>query len=227
MSFPVAPTNNQKYLTSDGRIYIYSSANKTWDAVSSETLVNLKHNYAATGAPTVSDDSNAGYGLGSLWINPTTRDIYRLVDATPGAAVWRYQDNSVSATPPAAPLIGQLYYNSTDGFTYIYNGSAWVDITASTATVTNNMNAIVPPTAGDDAAGGYSVGSRWIVSATGAAYVCVNSSNGAAVWKIIGGDLFTPLAADPATPAAGDVWYNTTTNLYRGFDGVVKTFTIV
>lgn len=44
------------------------------------------HNLTATSAPTVNDDGDAGYGLGSIWIdNP---DVYMCVDTTAGAAVW-------------------------------------------------------------------------------------------------------------------------------------------
>ncbi len=38
--------------------------------------------------PTVTDDADAGYSVGSTWVNTTTHEGFILVDATPGAAVW-------------------------------------------------------------------------------------------------------------------------------------------
>jgi len=228
MAFPSTPVNGQHHWTSDGREYIYTTSSATWDAVFSETLTNPKNNTTITSAPTATDDSTQGYIIGSLWVDPSTRDVFRLVDDTPGAAVWRYQDNSVSATPPASPLPGQSYYNTTDGFTYIYNGSAWVDITASGGSgITNNMAATVPPVVTDDTSAGYVVGSRWVDVTANRSYICVNSNTGAAVWREIGKQLFPPVAVDPLSPMVGDTWYNTATNLYKGFDTIVKTFTVV
>lgn len=46
----------------------------------------------ATTNPTVSDDANDGYVIGSLWVNVTDDLLFFLLDSTPGAAVWvRYQ----------------------------------------------------------------------------------------------------------------------------------------
>jgi hypothetical protein len=42
----------------------------------------------ATTDPTVNDDYAAGYTVGSVWINTTTGEVFVLVDATTGAAVW-------------------------------------------------------------------------------------------------------------------------------------------
>jgi len=46
-----------------------------------------RQNYSATANPTVNDDSGDGYGVGSVWINVTTDDVYICVDATPSGAV--------------------------------------------------------------------------------------------------------------------------------------------
>jgi hypothetical protein len=49
---------------------------------------NIKHNLAATTAPTVNEDSNDGYAIGSVWVNLTTEGVYMCTDATPGVANW-------------------------------------------------------------------------------------------------------------------------------------------
>lgn len=48
----------------------------------------LKSEFAKTGAPTVSDDSSAGYTVGSRWIDTTNDKEYVALDVSVGAAVW-------------------------------------------------------------------------------------------------------------------------------------------
>jgi len=47
-----------------------------------------KSNLAATTAPVVTDDTAAGYSVGSKWYDVTNDIVYTCVDATNGAAVW-------------------------------------------------------------------------------------------------------------------------------------------
>lgn len=54
---------------------------------------NLKSNIMAATAPTVNDDSNAGYSVGSLWVNTITDIFYFCVDSTVGAAIWSTSGN--------------------------------------------------------------------------------------------------------------------------------------
>jgi len=48
----------------------------------------IKSNTAATAAPGATDDSAAGYGVGSVWIDTTNDKAYVCLDATATAAVW-------------------------------------------------------------------------------------------------------------------------------------------
>lgn len=45
-------------------------------------------NFTATAAPTVNDDSTAGYSVGSEWADETNLAYYVCTDPTAGAAVW-------------------------------------------------------------------------------------------------------------------------------------------
>ncbi len=47
-----------------------------------------KTNDSATTAPAATDDSGAGYSVGSLWIDTATDTAYICVDATAAAAIW-------------------------------------------------------------------------------------------------------------------------------------------
>lgn len=56
-----------------------------------ETFADTKqNNYAGTVDPSVTDDTNAGYSVGSVWINNTAvpPESFRCADAAVGAAVW-------------------------------------------------------------------------------------------------------------------------------------------
>lgn len=57
----------------------------------------------SAGTPTASNDSAAGYEVGSPWFHTATGRTYRAVSVALGAAVWRYNvlDNDVTATPAA------------------------------------------------------------------------------------------------------------------------------
>lgn len=58
--------------------------------------VSAKHNFSATTFPTTSDDSTAGYSVGSRWHN-VTRDVTLVcIDATSSAAVWLVQSPIIS-----------------------------------------------------------------------------------------------------------------------------------
>ena len=48
----------------------------------------IQNNLSATTSPSVTDDSGAGYTIGSVWINTTSDEAFRCVDASSGAAVW-------------------------------------------------------------------------------------------------------------------------------------------
>lgn len=51
-------------------------------------LTTFKYN-ETTAAPTVTDDVNAGYSIGSEWYDTTNDIIYQCIDTTAGAAVWK------------------------------------------------------------------------------------------------------------------------------------------
>lgn len=48
----------------------------------------LLNNYSATSDPTSTDDTNAGYAIGSKWVNTTSDEAFICLDATASSAVW-------------------------------------------------------------------------------------------------------------------------------------------
>lgn len=50
-----------------------------------------KHNLCAVLPPSVSDDADAGYDIGSLWNNMITQQLYICIDNTHLSAVWIFR----------------------------------------------------------------------------------------------------------------------------------------
>ena len=70
-------TGGTKFLREDG------DNSSSW-----QSLPLLLNNLAASTDPGVTDDSNAGYSVGSQWINTTADTSWVCVDASVGAAIW-------------------------------------------------------------------------------------------------------------------------------------------
>lgn len=58
------------------------------DGNSENVYVKELYNYHESSAPGVTDDEDAGYAVGDLWLNGATDTLYHCADATAGAAVW-------------------------------------------------------------------------------------------------------------------------------------------
>lgn len=102
------------------------NAGNLWvgDGTNAPVNVGLKNNIGSASDPTVNDDTNDGYSVGSVWINTTAspKRIFQLVDPTAGAAVW-YElaslqpvgsDDAVLNLPiltadPSSPTNGDLW----------------------------------------------------------------------------------------------------------------------
>lgn len=63
--------------------------------------------------------------------------------------------------------------------------SGWPDFDGSNPVTSHkvNLSAVVPPSPTDDGVSGYSVGSLWVDLAANTPWICVDSTNGAALWS--------------------------------------------
>ena len=108
-----------------------SAANKAKYVQSNATTGAIefghKFNDAATTPPSVTDDSTAGYSVGSKWINTTTDLVYTCTDASAGAANWDYMVNSRSTS-----VLGNLAsFTGTSGQEIQDSLIAGADVTAA------------------------------------------------------------------------------------------------
>jgi hypothetical protein len=74
---------------------------------------NTANNLTATVNPTVNDDIDGGYKVGSRWLNTVSGDFFVCTDNSDGAAVWD-QTNLPGVTP--AGNTGELQYNNGGSF---------------------------------------------------------------------------------------------------------------
>lgn len=73
----------------------------------------LQNNYAATTAPTVTDDSASSYSVGSQWVDVTNDNSYICADASVGAAVW-VQTNGSGGGSMTDAEVKTAYENNPD-----------------------------------------------------------------------------------------------------------------
>lgn len=84
--------------------FLVKQGNISVSAVISGLAGAIQDNYGASTAPTVTDDINAGYSVGSHWVDLSNDIAYICVDSSAGAAVWsttsnnNYTHNQVAAS---------------------------------------------------------------------------------------------------------------------------------
>lgn len=152
------------------------------------TYAVLKDNLAATTNPGVTSDTAAGYSVGSRWCNVTADTTWVCIDATNGAAIW--QSDGV-----VGPLADASFSGSFAGALRRTGAGAY-------AALKDNLAATANPTVTDDTAAGYAVGSRWCNVTGDTSWLCIDATNGAAIWQSDG--VLNPVAgADFAGTYAG------------------------
>ena len=204
--------------TKQGRIDVGNVATATTRVITMpDSDVELfKDNLAAAVAPAVGDDNTSGYAVGSKWIDTAADNSYICVDASTGAAVWNQTNGGGSSLPVVDTT--SIVEDPVDA-----TKEMRIDVgNVSTATTRvlempdadvllrkNNYAATAAPTATDDSASDYAVGSEWMDTTNDNSYVCVDSTASAAVWNQTngggGGTSGTVLALiEPAKVASND-----------------------
>lgn len=136
-------------------------------------------NVTAVTNPTVNDDSNDGYTVGSLWVNTASSPMEAFVatDVTVGAAVW------VNTTLTIGELGSVALLDAGTGATQVRNNSE--NESYFQAIKLNNYTAIADPSVTNDINEGYEVGSEWINTASSPIelFICLDASAGSARWR--------------------------------------------
>ncbi len=107
---------------------------------------------------------------------------------------------TISDTAPAAPLAGQLWFDSTVGKTFVYYDSQWIEVggIGTGARMVSSSSAPASPLEG----------SMWFDTDTAQTFVYYDSS-----WIEIGASGVTASVQDsaPASPVSGQIWFNSLT----------------
>ncbi len=168
--------------------------NAVWKIVGS---VAVQNNFTATTAPTATDDSAAGYAVGSMWVDVTANISYVCVDATATAAIWvkttaDVLNNFMATVPPSATTdntagyaVGSMWYDTVADDLYVAvtvatAAASWMRVSNDTQ---NNFVAVTNPSATDDSSVGYSNGSLWVNLSTHEGFICTDNTATAAIWK--------------------------------------------
>ena len=169
-------------------------------------------NQLTNGSVTLTLNSNGSVSFPHFTF-PSADGEANQVLATDGAGhlSWRTQSGgggnvSISDNAPASPTVGDLWYNSNEGRTYIYYDNTWVN-SAGDAKVTVAATAPRVATTGD----------LWFDTAHNITYIYYNSNwvNSVPVNNFA----ITVNSTAPRTPNEGDLWYDTgaqTTKIYVG-----------
>ena len=107
---------------------------------------------------------------------------------------------TISDTAPASPLAGQLWFQSTNGKTFVYYDSSWIEVggVGSGARMVSSSSAPASPLEG----------SMWFDTDTAQTFVYYDSQ-----WIEIGASGVTASVQDsaPAAPVSGQIWFNSLT----------------
>lgn len=110
--------------------------------------VEPQHQYAATTAPTATNDSADGYSVGSQWHDTTADALYACLDATAGAAVWKRLDGGATTIreldgTPNVPAVTEI--RVTNG-TLTDLGGGVVELSTGGSLSVTDTSATVNPT---------------------------------------------------------------------------------
>jgi hypothetical protein len=107
---------------------------------------------------------------------------------------------SISDTAPASPTAGQIWFQSTNGKTFVYYDSQWIEVggVGTGARMVSSSSAPASPLEG----------SMWFDTDTAQTFVYYDSQ-----WIEIGASGVTASVQDsaPADPVSGQIWFNSLT----------------
>jgi len=189
-------------------------------------VANIKNNLAGTSAPAVTDDSSAGYSIGSNWYVTTNDKAYVLLDSTVGSAVW------IETTAGATGGISDIVQDLTPqlGGNLDVNGKTIASASAGNIVITPDstgdliLDGIKWPqadgTSGQVLKTDGSGQTSWVTKTdtdttdhTALSNIGTNS-HAAIDTHIANSDIhrsFKLATSAPGSPSEGDMWLNTTT----------------
>jgi hypothetical protein len=116
----------------------------------------------------------------ALYVDTTAGD---LTNVRPTGTALVQQVGIVARSNPTNGVIELVGAGRANALPNLPTDNIWIgDGSGVPTTLQNNLSAVVDPTATDDSAAGYAVGSRWINVTDDQEFVCVDATATAAVW---------------------------------------------
>lgn len=172
--------------------FIYDGSIINWVQVSSGIIQNKNNVVTSYSAPTTSDDSTKGYGVGSTWIFiPSFASQVRTYicrSNSVGAAVWKERKAvTVLTSYPSSSHDSNAGFEVGDLVSWEKNlyrcESATPSIAIWTIAYAAIKNASVDPTVTDDANLGFAAGNIWINDGSPKkSFILIDAAPGNAVW---------------------------------------------
>ena len=128
------------------------------------------------GQPVDAATTNAAYI--SRLVSSSTIGVVALNNASSGGLISNTQQQINTNVSGIATNVTNIATNAAD------------IVTLQASVTQNNFTAVVVPGVGDDNLDGYEVGSLWVDTVTNKAFMAVDVSTGAAIWKNLGGIMY-------------------------------------
>ena len=114
------PVNNTGWWTFDVT-FLQAGTGGVMDDTKATTVgfvfesAHRRNNFAATTDPLVTDDTDLGYEVGSVWLNSTTPEFFGASDVSAGAAVWTPLNSLIELAAHEAAADPHTGYSLADG----------------------------------------------------------------------------------------------------------------
>lgn len=106
--------------------------------VQQENILHMLENFASSSAPSYPI-------LGQLWYDLTSSKLKICINESP--VTWKNLNFiNFGAVPPASPEDGELYFNTTVGALYAYNGATWTKIGPDDPSITKTVSTLTTNT---------------------------------------------------------------------------------
>jgi len=139
--YPVSPVSGQLfYNTITDKVYIWNGS--TWVDVVAGGAPSPKHNVSSVD-PTVSDDTTAGYTMGSIWVNTVANTSFINVDDTSTSAIWNVLPSSASTGNPIWTTVNTAYNVVSGDHLFVDTTSAPVTLILPANPIANDAVSIV------------------------------------------------------------------------------------
>jgi hypothetical protein len=203
-------TNDQWEFTNDGTTYGDIAALGTIE-LGTDTNGNYVNDVVAGTGISVTHTPGEGSSA-TVALNATLDDLSNVSVATPSSGQFLKWNGtawvadtivggaSISDTAPASPTAGQIWFQSTNGKTFVYYDSQWIEVggVGTGARMVSSSSAPASPLEG----------SMWFDTDTAQTFVYYDSQ-----WIEIGASGVTASVQDsaPADPVSGQIWFNSLT----------------